>query len=217
MRSRRAPWRRSCGCPARKPTFGIAADPSTADTSSERRTRSATADRRARSSHARNHPATGPAIAGSRDVFVNRLPAIRVSDPGIHASCCGQNTWNAKTGSRSVLINGRSAHRLGDLVKHCGGIGQTIEGSPNVIVGDNSYAYGQDSAIASKRNHKLTAQIVFEDDVPLSREPYEIVADGVVVRRGQLDKDGWLRENQIPQGNYEIRLANGWIISGRRP
>jgi len=83
------------------------------------------------------HTATGPAVAGSRNVLVNDRPAIRVGDPGIHAACCGPNTWNAKTGSGSVLINGRAAHRLGDLTKHCGGIGRSIEGSGNVIVGDN--------------------------------------------------------------------------------
>lgn len=88
------------------------------------------------------HAATGPAVAGSTNVIVNGRPAIRVYDPGIHAACCGPNTWNAKTGSRSVLINGRSAHRLGDLVRHCGGIGSTIEGSSNVVVGDQSFSFG---------------------------------------------------------------------------
>jgi uncharacterized Zn-binding protein involved in type VI secretion len=89
------------------------------------------------------HTATGPASGGSPNVFVNGRPAIRVDDPGIHAACCGPNTWNTETGSRSVFINGRAAHRLGDWVKHCGGMGQTIEGSPNVIVGDISSAQRQ--------------------------------------------------------------------------
>lgn len=87
------------------------------------------------------HTATGPAVAGSRNVLVNDRPAIRVGDPGIHAACCGPNTWNAKTGSASVLINGRKAHRHGDSVQHCGGSGSTISGSPNVVVGD--YTTGQ--------------------------------------------------------------------------
>lgn len=69
-------------------------------------------------------------------MLTNGLPSLRVGDPGIHAACCGPNTWNAKTGSATVFINGRKAHRRGDLTKHCGGIGQLIEGSPNVIVGD---------------------------------------------------------------------------------
>lgn len=82
------------------------------------------------------HPAIGPAISGSPNVHTNGRPSVRVGDNGIHAACCGPNTWGAKTGSRSVLINGRPAHRLGDLVRHCGGIGNTIVGSGNVIVGD---------------------------------------------------------------------------------
>ena len=81
------------------------------------------------------HTATGPAISGSPNVVVNGRPAIRVDDPGIHAACCGPNKWNAKTGSSSVFVNGRAAHRLGDMVKHCGGMGTTIEGSANVLVG----------------------------------------------------------------------------------
>lgn len=81
------------------------------------------------------HPATGPAIAGSFDVFVNRRPALRVGDPGIHAACCGRNIWQASAGSETVFINGRSAHRLHDATRHCGGDGWLVEGSPNVIVG----------------------------------------------------------------------------------
>ncbi len=81
------------------------------------------------------HPCIGPAVGGSPDVFVNGLPAVRVGDPGIHAACCGPNTWKAKAGSATVLINGKKAHRQGDSDKHCGGTGQMIEGSPNVFTG----------------------------------------------------------------------------------
>ena len=41
------------------------------------------------------------------NVNVNGRPAIRVDDPGIHTACCGGNTWNAQTGSKSVFINGK--------------------------------------------------------------------------------------------------------------
>jgi len=85
------------------------------------------------------HPgAIGPAIQGSPDVNVNRRPALRVDDPGIHAACCGANTWTAIQGSVTVFINGKGAHRIGDQNRHCGGTGQLIEGSPNVIVGESS-------------------------------------------------------------------------------
>lgn len=82
------------------------------------------------------HPAVGPAISGSPNVNINGKPALRVNDNGIHAACCGPNTWAALKGSNSVFINGRAAHRLGDATRHCGGVGQLIEGSPNVFIGD---------------------------------------------------------------------------------
>lgn len=81
------------------------------------------------------HPCVGPAIIGSPDVLVNNRPALRVDDTGIHAACCGPNTWTAKMGSGTVFINNKAAHRLGDQDQHCGGMGQMIEGSPNVITG----------------------------------------------------------------------------------
>ncbi len=82
------------------------------------------------------HPGVGPAIAGSPDVLVNGRPAIREGDPGIHAVCCGPNTWFATGASATVFINGRGAHRQHDGQKHCGGDGESIQGSPDVIVGD---------------------------------------------------------------------------------
>src|ERR1043166_6750903 len=92
------------------------------------------------------HPCTGPAIQGSPDVRVNRRPALRVSDPGIHAACCGTNTWTATKGSLTVFINGKGAHRMGDQNRHCGGLGQLVEGSPNVIVGESSSSGGVGSS-----------------------------------------------------------------------
>lgn len=81
------------------------------------------------------HPAKGPAIIGSPDVSVNKMPAIRVDDTGIHMACCGPNTWTATKGSATVMINNKAAHRIGDMDRHCGGIGQMSNGSTNVIVG----------------------------------------------------------------------------------
>ena len=81
------------------------------------------------------HPCIGPATKGSSNVKVNKLPALRVTDTGVHAACCGPNTWTAKAGSATVFINNLKAHRQGDEDKHCGGTGQLVMGSPNVIVG----------------------------------------------------------------------------------
>ncbi|HVV86843.1 MAG TPA: PAAR domain-containing protein [Kofleriaceae bacterium] len=81
------------------------------------------------------HPAIGPAIIGSPDVNVNKMPATRVDDIGVHMACCGPNMWTAKAGSGTVFINNKAAHRLGDQDTHCGGSGQMVEGSANVMTG----------------------------------------------------------------------------------
>ena len=81
------------------------------------------------------HPVVGPAIMGSPNVLVNGLPALRVTDMGIHAACCGTNMWTAIKGSSTVFINGLPAHRKGDNDQHCGGMGALIQGSPDVFVG----------------------------------------------------------------------------------
>ncbi|MCA9516617.1 MAG: PAAR domain-containing protein [Myxococcales bacterium] len=81
------------------------------------------------------HGCIGPGSAGSPDVYVNALPALRYQDTGIHAACCGSNTWVAVKGSDSVFINGRPAHRVDDDDDHCGGAGKMVAGSPNVFTG----------------------------------------------------------------------------------
>lgn len=88
------------------------------------------------------HPGTGPAIFGSSDVIVNGRSALRLGDPGVHAACCAMNTWKADAGSLTVFINGKPSHRMSDRTRHCGGIGQLIEGSPNVIVGGGTSSGG---------------------------------------------------------------------------
>ncbi|MDH5546859.1 MAG: hypothetical protein OEZ43_14800 [Gammaproteobacteria bacterium] len=82
------------------------------------------------------HPVTGPAVVGSADVLINNMPALRVGDKGIHAACCGSNTWQTTAGSGSVLINNLGAVRLGDSTQHCGGAGNVIDGSTDVLIGD---------------------------------------------------------------------------------
>lgn len=81
------------------------------------------------------HPCIGPATSGSEDVITNGQPSLRVGDEGIHSACCGKNGWNAKSGSGTVFINNKAAHRLGDQVQHCGGMGQLVTASTNVMVG----------------------------------------------------------------------------------
>jgi uncharacterized Zn-binding protein involved in type VI secretion len=82
------------------------------------------------------HGCAGPATTGSPDVYVNNLPALRVTDTGIHGTCCGSNTWVALKGSLVVTINNLPAHRKFDVDQHCGGKGFMLEASKDVYVGD---------------------------------------------------------------------------------
>lgn len=81
------------------------------------------------------HPCTGPGTTGSPNILVNGMQALRVGDPGVHAACCGPNSWKVAKGSGTVYFNDIPAARLGDQTAHCGGSGSLIVGSPNVIVG----------------------------------------------------------------------------------
>jgi uncharacterized Zn-binding protein involved in type VI secretion len=81
------------------------------------------------------HPAVGPLVGGSPDVMINKLPAGRLGDMGIHAACCNANTWKTQKGSGTVFINGKAAVRKDDMTKHCGGVGKMTTGSPDVNTG----------------------------------------------------------------------------------
>ena len=82
------------------------------------------------------HIVTGPVIQGALSVLINGKPAIRFYDNGIHASCCGPNTFMVSTGSSSVIIEGYGAARKGDETHHCGNArGTIIEGSGDVLIG----------------------------------------------------------------------------------
>lgn len=79
------------------------------------------------------HLSIGPAISGSPTVYANKQPILRVTDVGIHAACCGSNTWVATEGSRTVFVDNLPVHRVGDEGHHCGGTGTLLgPGSPNV-------------------------------------------------------------------------------------
>lgn len=82
------------------------------------------------------HAVIGPAISASPDTRVAGLGVLRVGDRGVHASCCGPNTWVCVQGSASVFCNGRRVVRLGDATRHCGGSGNMVDGHGSVRAGD---------------------------------------------------------------------------------
>lgn len=82
------------------------------------------------------HNTTGPILQGSKDVYINGKPAAYVGCKGIHAACCGSNTFTIAEGAPTVFINGYPAARIGDRTANCGGSGEIITGSSDVIIGN---------------------------------------------------------------------------------
>jgi uncharacterized Zn-binding protein involved in type VI secretion len=72
------------------------------------------------------HPVHGPIIEGHRLYMLDGLPIARVGDRGVHAACCGPNTFVIAEGDGDVLIDGKAAARIGDATQHCGGRGRII-------------------------------------------------------------------------------------------
>lgn len=132
------------------------------------------------------HTVIGPSNSGSPDVLINSRSAMRVNDTGTHSSCCGPNTWSAVAGSANVLINGRAAHRLGDSTQHCGGAGQLVEGSPDVIIGDEP----QEMSYERKPYDQAFVLIDTHTGEPLSNVPYRLFMDNMMVATGKTDSSG---------------------------
>jgi uncharacterized Zn-binding protein involved in type VI secretion len=81
------------------------------------------------------HPCKGPAVTASGDVWVQGKQALRLGDTGVHAACCGPNTWTVIQASGQVFINGRPCVRIGDRTQHCGAIGKMTTGADIVVDG----------------------------------------------------------------------------------
>lgn len=84
------------------------------------------------------HTAIGPAVSASVNILINGRRALRVGDDGVHGGCCDTNSWQAARGAATVLVNNRPAHRVGDADQSCGGSGQMVQGSANVLIGDHA-------------------------------------------------------------------------------
>ena len=82
------------------------------------------------------HPCIGPIVKGAPTVLTVSLPQARLGDNGVHAACCGPNTYVIVKGSATVIVCGQPAARLGDTTLHCGAIsGNIIMGAPMVLIG----------------------------------------------------------------------------------
>jgi len=149
------------------------------------------------------HSAIGPAVTGSANVLINHRRALRTEDRGVHSTCCGSNKWKAVQGAPRVLINERRAHRFGDVDEHCGGLGEMVEGSPDVLIGDY---------VSSENIKTFTPQITLKDmpgpsGAPLINTPWALVLDWQVVERGKTDDAGRVQlQTKLKPGRiYELR------------
>jgi len=72
------------------------------------------------------HDVKGPIQTGSSLVMIGGKAAVRVGDTGVHAACCGPNTFEIAGGDSEVMIDGKPAAKVGSQTKHCGGMGTII-------------------------------------------------------------------------------------------
>jgi len=151
------------------------------------------------------HSSEGPAVAGSPNVEINTCAALRVGDSGVHSACCGANTWKAVTGAPGVFINGKAAHRLGDRDQHCGGMGQLVEGSPNVFIGDR---HEDRRHVPNRSRSWLHIKLLQKDGAPAPNEAYVVRTqeDGLVHKH--LDENGEAILDGIEPGTCEVTFPN---------
>jgi uncharacterized Zn-binding protein involved in type VI secretion len=148
------------------------------------------------------HSVAGPAVSGSSDVMINGRPALRVGDNGVHAACCGPNTWVAVKGASGVLINSRAAHRLGDATQHCGGGGKLITGSPDVIIGDDVWT--GDTVEPWLELTWVEIELVYTDGTPAAHEKFRLELVDGSVRTGQLNAHGRARVEGVKIGTCRV-------------
>lgn len=155
------------------------------------------------------HPAMGPATSGSKNVQINGMPALRVRDHGVHAACCGANTWEAVAGAPTVFINGVAAYRMNDPAQHCGGMGKLIEGSDNVIIG-NAGGGGGGSAPTSQHTKPGPAMLggtVTDGQKPLGKSEVTL-SDG---RKVTADDQGRFDFGAVDPKEYTVEATfEGW-------
>jgi hypothetical protein len=122
----------------------------------------------------------------------------------------------ATEGASSVLINGRKTHRLGDLTQHCGGAGRLIEGSPDVIIGDECWS--QDVTLLETCLTWIEIELQKEDGSPAANERYWMEFPDGSIREGVLDSNGVARIEGVNPGECKISFVevnpNKWNYKG---
>jgi uncharacterized Zn-binding protein involved in type VI secretion len=81
------------------------------------------------------HPVSGPIQTGAATVYIENSQAARLNDMGIHAACCGPNTYMIVSASGTCIIEGSAAARVGDTTLHCGtAAGSIVSGASTTMI-----------------------------------------------------------------------------------
>jgi hypothetical protein len=136
-----------------------------------------------------------------------------------------------------VFINGRAAHRIGDRSRHCGGSGQLIEGSSNVVVGDATHAAGRrrgstvgaeggadvrgagppasahvgdaaSAGTAEATTSFVALVLVDQDGLPFGGVRYRVTAPDGTVHDGTLDDHGAVRIAGLVPGTCQVSFPD---------
>ena len=169
------------------------------------------------------HPAIGPIVTGSPDVFINGKPAARKDDLGVHAVCCGPNNFTISLGSPTVYVNGRPLARAQDKTKHCGGTGPIVAGSIDVLIDDGAAAAQglkgrapRGRAAGAAQTTVQTAAVVSfleislvdQNNKPCGGVRYRVTASDRSVKVGFLDDTGHARVENLPAGTCRVTFPD---------
>lgn len=103
------------------------------------------------------HSVQGNVVKASVVSLGNGFGLARLGDSGVHAGCCGPNTFIIMTACATSFEGGLPIARVGDMTQHCGGVGRLISGSANIVVGDGTVTKPQWDALVFKHGGNLAA------------------------------------------------------------
>jgi hypothetical protein len=133
--------------------------------------------------------------------------------------------WSAQSGAPNVFINGKPAFRINDTSKHCGGTGQLIEGSADVIVGDGGSG-GTGSSDSSVDNgsggrsggggahaplaeeHWIEIELHTTAGEPMAGARYRIAKPDGTIQEGTLDGSGRARIDGLEKGTCQVSFPD---------
>ncbi len=101
-----------------------------------------------------SHAVSGPVITGNGNVLINGMPVACEGDRGVHAACCGGNSFVITDGDPNVLINGKKVAKIGSRTQHCGGSGHIVSTGGSVSTSDAYMALSDDISI-TKNGQKM--------------------------------------------------------------